>query len=580
MPEFVENFLYFMQNSSPDRLANIAFFWITPFLIFCICVWGFLELWLDRRQGLFVDKMKWISLHVTVPKDAIQTPKGIENFFTALSGAKSGATYKEKWFDGKIQPWFSFELISEGGRIGYYIRTQEKHRDYIEAAFYAQYPEAQFSVVEDYAEKIPTDYPNDDYDMWGTELSLKKDDFYPIRTWESFEHQGEKDIRFKDPLMNVLETLGAMREGEHYYIQLLISPPDDQDWTKAGQKQIDKMFGKPEPAKKKGFLTENFAWLPAGLVEQTIGMALGGDGGDEKKQDDFKAFKITPFEKDVIDAINQKITKVGWLAKIRVIYWAKKEVIRKGTVAPMTKGLFAQYTNQSLNALAMAGASTPNDDYPWQAWGMPATQSKLCSRYKNRSLGSGATPKIMNVEELATIWHFPAADARTPVLTSVGAKQAEAPVELNFALPTAPILQNMDRSPEDGFGKRSQLPARKPLTVPGIRTQYQVDVNASQVDASMVSVPMQPEPAPAPERTYAPAQMPMYRGPSGPSVAVPVAPAPQARVAPSEPAPTLPVMPVDDRAYMPRAGMPAPLPPGLDLNDQTLPPEYQMPDPQ
>lgn len=564
MPEFLQNFINYVQVTPADQLANLAFYWITPFLIFSVCVWGFLELWIDRRQDQFVDKMKWVLLQVNVQKEAINTPKGIENFFSVLSGAKGGVTFKEKWFDGKVQPWFSFELASHGGRVGYYIRTQEKFRDYIEAAFYAQYPEAQFSLVEDYADNIPTDYPNEDWDLWGSELTLKKDEHLPIRTWESFEHQGEKDMRLKDPLLNILEVLGAMRENENFCIQLLIRPPADQDWTKKGQKAIDKMFGKPEPAAKKGIISENFGWLPAGVLEQSVGMVLGG-APPEKKQDDFKAFKITPFEKDVIDAINLKITKIGWLAKVRFIYYAKKEVMRKGTVAPMAKGMFAQFTHQSLNSLALTPTSTPQDDYPWQEWGMPGRQRLLAAKYKNRSFGSGATAKIMNVEELATLWHFPSADARTPVLTSVGAKQSEAPVELGFALPMAPILQNLNRSSEDGFGKKTQLPSRKPLTVPGVRTAYRREDELT--NSAMVSVPVEKAPAAAPS-----VQIPTHAAPKGPSVAV--------SVPSSTTTPTLSFLPQDERAHMPRPGMPAPLPPGLDLNDQTLPPEFTMPESQ
>lgn len=593
MKEFLLNTFLQIQQMPPDQIGNLVFYWLTPFLIFCVCVWGFLELWLDHRQGKFVDGLKWITMQVSVPKDAIQTPKGIENFFTALSGAKGGVSFKDKWFTGKVQAWFGFEIISRGGTIGYYIRTQEKYKDYIEAAFYAQYPEAQFQVVEDYADEIPSDYPNDEYDLWGSELVLKKDDHIPLRTWDTFEHQGEKDMRFKDPLLNVLEALGTMRPGENFYIQLIIGAPDDQDWTKAGQKYIDKLFGKPEPSKKPGFFEENIAWLPFGIVEQTVGMVLGGGGGEAKKQDDFKAFKITPFEKDLLDAVNRKIGKVGWNAKIRFVYWGKKELMRKGTVAPMAKGLFAQYGHQSLNSLMFVGTSTPQDDYPWQEWNIPKIQRALASRYKSRSLGSGGTPKIMNVEELATIWHFPAFDARTPVLTTVGAKRAEAPVELNFAPGGTPTLMNLDKSPEDGFGKRSQLPPRKPLAVPGIRATYQPTNTPN--DAGMVAVPVEPTTQDAPVQDSV--QMPAYRGPQGPSVAAyvsasQVAPEPMSEqfiertLAPDEvPAsqqpqqrapqqsPVLPTMPAEDRAHMPRPGMPAPLPPGLDISDQPVPPD-------
>jgi hypothetical protein len=93
----------------------------------------------------------------------------------------------------------------------------------------------------------------------------------------------------------------------------------------------------------------------------------------------------------------------------------------------------------------------------------------------------------------------------------------------------------------------------------------------------MVSVPIEKAPAMAPS-----VQIPSHAAPKGPSIAVSVpksVPAPESATNMAQ-SPVLPIMPQDDRAHMPRPGMPAPLPPGLDLNDQTLPPEFTMPESQ
>jgi hypothetical protein len=588
MPGFIVNFFEFVRTTPLDQVGNMIILWVTPFLVFCVCVWGFLEVWLDRRQEKFVSAWKWITLQVVVPQDAIQTPKGIENFFSALSGTKSSATFIEKWFAGKVNAWHSFELVSEGGVVSYYIRTQERYRNFIEAAFYAQYPEAQFTEVEDYAEKIPTDYPNDDYQLWGGEIVLKNDEFLPMRTWEDYEHQGEKDGRFKDPLFNILEVLGSMQPGENYSIQLIISTPDSQDWVKAGQKFIDKVFGKPEPKKKQGFVSENVGWLPAGVLEQSVGLMFGASG-EESKQDDFRAFKITPFEKDQIDAVTKKISKYGFLAKMRFVYWAKTESYRKGMAANMTKGILGSFLDHRTNGLTFVPSTMPQDDYPWQRWAEPSKQRLVAARYKNRSFGSGTTPKIMNVEELATLWHFPAADARTPVLTAVGAKRSEAPVELNFAPPTAPILQNMDRSPEDGVGPgaATSLPEQKPLAVPDVGQRYTQPVEQQSPNPNQaVDQVSAPQPQAQPEGNMVPVDLPQTPELAKPQVgirfeempgshtqAIPTDSNPQ--VQPSEQqSPVLPTMPEDERKYMPKPGMPAPLPPGLDISDQPLPPDF------
>ena len=49
---------------------------------------------------------------------------------------------------------------------------------------------------------------------------------------------------------------------------------------------------------------------------------------------------------------------------------------------------------------------------------------------------------MLNTVELATLFHFPAADARTPVLSTTGARRAEAPSTLQVAMHDEPELQN------------------------------------------------------------------------------------------------------------------------------------------
>ena len=50
--------------------------------------------------------------------------------------------------------------------------------------------------------------------------------------------------------------------------------------------------------------------------------------------------------------------------------------------------------------------------------------------YKNRSWGVGANPFVLNVEEIATLWHFPAIGIKAPLIKKQEARKAEPPVGL------------------------------------------------------------------------------------------------------------------------------------------------------
>ncbi|HAL50087.1 MAG: hypothetical protein UU40_C0006G0004 [Candidatus Uhrbacteria bacterium GW2011_GWD2_41_121] len=516
-----ELFQNYINTTPPDVVATDIVLYIGWFPVFCILVWGFTQVWIDIKQGQYWDNLKWDLLTVTIPADAIHSVKGIENFFNNLSGSKSAITWKEKWLDGKFQAYFSFEIISNGGQVQYYIRTIKKYRDLVEAALYAQYPDAQIIEVEDYINLIPDDYPNEEYECFGSELSLSKKEHFPIKRYVDFEHAGEKDLRFKDPLLPMLEMLGKMKPGEFYWIQMLIIGPDSQDWKKDAIKWMKKQYGIEEP-KKKGIIDESVGWIPGAFAEQLLGRPFGAS--EEKKADDFRMWKMTPDEQDTLKAVGQKQKEIGWYSKIRFVYVAKKELFRKGTIASMTKGIFLQY-DSGMNKLSLTENVTTKDDYFFQAWQMPGKQKKLVDRYKNRLFG-GTTPYILTASELATLWHFPGPDARTPVLTSLGARMAEAPRELGYAPNELSILPNFERSATD------------------------VEGSSTMREKTADYIPESPTPhAPTQEQDPYPVEVK--------SDSLPV----------MTPAETFVENKQSDDMPVFRPGMPAPLPPGLDLSD-------------
>lgn len=432
LPPLVEQYI---NNTPIDVMAAhaiLAFGWIP---IFGVLVWGMAHVWLDFKQEKYAHKLKYQLLEVKVPQTAIQTPKGMDNFFTNLAGSRSSITWREHWLVGKEQPVFSFEIASHGGNIHFYIRCIDRYRDLVEADLYAQYPEAQIIEVPDYVDSIPHKYPHEEWETFGAEFILSKPQYLPIRTYMDFEHQGEKEGRFKDPLLPILELMGKMQADENFWIQILLRMPDDQSWTKEGAKFAASVMGKEE--KKKQTMTEQLvgtvASLPTEVIKQATGMSLGATATAEKKADDFRMFKLTPSEKIQIEGVTEKISKIGWQTKIRVLYSAKRNKFRKGMMAAGMKGIMASFTNAVSNQFGMHNASIPKDDYFWMEWQYTAKQTKLTKRYAARNFGSGASIYILNTEELATLWHFPAADARTPVLSSLGARRAEAPIDLPFA---------------------------------------------------------------------------------------------------------------------------------------------------
>jgi len=434
-----------------DVILFDLFLWFGWIPIVLTLFWGFAELWLNDRQGKFAGGIKYTLLAVDVPSVTEQTPKALEHLFSNLFATKSNPTWKEKWLIGKLFPIFSFEIVSTEGYIRFYIRTRSNFRDIVEAGIYAHYPDAQIVEVEDYAKQIPSKYPNDDYDMWGTEFTLDKPSFFPIRTYVDFEDQMTGEI--KDPLGYTLEQMAKMRPGEHLWFQMLIQP-SNSDWKDAGVKYINKMYGIEEKIKQGALssVVEGTLRTPLEFIAHATAIDLTELflGGSKKPADDpWKAFKMSPPQIEEGKAILRKTTKIGHGTKIRILYAAKKAAFSKGERAPMVKGILSQYTHMNFNKFGVYGPQTPKDDYFWQRWEYGKKQSMVMSAYQCRSWGIGANPVFLNIEELATLWHFPAIGIKAPLIKKSEARRAEPPVGLPMTFLENTLPGYVEPSKED-----------------------------------------------------------------------------------------------------------------------------------
>ncbi|MBI4598783.1 hypothetical protein HY734_01135 [Candidatus Uhrbacteria bacterium] len=432
-PSFVSQFL-----SQPIDVVLFQILLATGWIpIVSVLVWGFLEVYLDARQTAWQDSLKYVLLAIDAPRMTEQSPKAIENLFASLHGAYSGFTWKERWVQGRQQTRMSFEIVSIDGYIQFYIRCETKLRDIIEAGIYASYPEAQISEVEDYVNTVPSVYPHEEWNMWGSELVLKKPDYFPIRLWEDFEHQMTAEL--KDPLAIVLEQIGRMKPGECFWIQILIRPCD-QKWQDGGKEFIKKIYGVKTEVKKSSLEQGLIALLdiPSHVLEQTIGVGLlgmlgaGPETAKPKDDDMWRAFKLTAQEKAEVEAVAQKVGKIGLQAKVRMLYFGRKPVYAKGMRTGMVKGMLQQY--QGMNGFKLYGPQTPKDDYFWQAWSYGEKQSRITKAYKKRSFSVGSEPGILNAEELATLYHFPPINIKAPLVKKTEARRAEPPVGLPIGL--------------------------------------------------------------------------------------------------------------------------------------------------
>ncbi|MBI4280713.1 hypothetical protein HY628_00780, partial [Candidatus Uhrbacteria bacterium] len=259
----------FLAASNPAEVM-LQLFYSGGWLVFVfVILWGFWRVWVESRQIKWLAKQEWILLAIDVPKETEQTPKAVENVFATLHGSLAFVDRLEKYWFGKLQVRFSFEIISIDGYVQFYVRTFKRLRDLVEAAIYAQYPDAEIAEVEDYTAAVPKIFPAPGWDLFGTELVLSKKSPFPIRTYPYFEDKISGEL--KDPMAAFLETLAKLRAGEQVWIQIIIAPNDGKKVRLAGEKVVKKLIGAKEKPKKT-MMGELGSW-GSGVVDQFLGPA-------------------------------------------------------------------------------------------------------------------------------------------------------------------------------------------------------------------------------------------------------------------------------------------------------------------
>lgn len=401
-------------------VLGATWWFLVPLVLFFI-LWDF---WLSYIRLEHLKKIPWILLEIKVPREILKTPKAMEQVFAAVHATYSfGIRFWDKHWHGKIESWMSFEMVGVAGGVYFYIRTPAEYRNLVESAIYSQYPDAEIVEREDYTSLLPSVLPNNTYDLWGTNFILAREDAYPIQTYHYFEEmQEEKRL---DPLSAITEVMSKLKEGEAIWLQLLVRPTDDK-WKKKAEELIGQLIGKRKPTGEIGIIE----WL--GLFMRNFIIAFFEHptwpfGAEAPKEGPANLLQfLTPGEKDVVKAIEGKIARLGFESALRFIYIDKRDSFTRANVSAVI-GAFRQFNTQNLNALRPADNITIATQ-PFKSRKLYLKKRRIFDAYKYRAFP--AKFSVLNIEELATLYHFPTMFTEAPMLRRIESKKGEPPANL------------------------------------------------------------------------------------------------------------------------------------------------------
>ncbi|MEK7598464.1 MAG: hypothetical protein AAB487_01890 [Patescibacteria group bacterium] len=393
------------------------FWWIVFPVVF---YYLFKFLWMDFVQKAWLQSLSWTLLEVIPPKDLEKGPKPMESIYQGLVGVVVAFNVFEEFLKGVLTDVFSFELVGSGGEAHFYIRTQTKFRNLIEAQVYAQYPDAQVVEVEDYTKNFPKVIPNKNWDLWGSDLELAMPDPYPIRTYDKFEESITGTMI--DPIAAFVETMGTLPPGQNIWLQIVTRPLPEK-WREDEMKLVQKLAGRISNGEK-GFFADLMDVL-ANLFKAMSGPVEFAKA--DKKEEQPLEFRLTPGEKDQLKAVEENLGKNAFKIKMRVLYLGRKEGFDKSFVSAFF-GALRQFNDLNLNSLKPENQSKTYANFVAVDQRLQMRKRKIYKRYKERD--TTGKKFVFSTSELATVWHFPDMGVKTPAVTRVESKKGAAPANL------------------------------------------------------------------------------------------------------------------------------------------------------
>jgi hypothetical protein len=354
--------------------------------------------WRNYRKAEVIANMDGVLLILEIPKTNDKKELAAEQMFASLHGIlRDKAELKE---NGGVQEHLSFEFASVNGQIRFYVWVPRTLRSFVEGQIYSQYPTVQIREAdEDYVA-----HEGEHSVVYTTDITLTEPDVLPIKSFQSFE---------VDPLAGITGTLAKLEAtGEEIWVQMLARPIAD-DW----HKQTSAWVSGVRNGKNTSFKT-GLSWLPQ-IFEALWKPPEAGVGGTVTVKE------LSDRDKTRISEAETKATKLGYQVKIRIAYLGDSTVNARQQMQAIV-GTFKQFNSTNLNGFKSSNASFKKEDI---------------TPYRHRTFGSNGF--ILNIEELASVYHLPHTNVETPNIVWATSKTAEPPAKLPIITGDPAIDENI-----------------------------------------------------------------------------------------------------------------------------------------
>ncbi len=417
------------------------------------------RIFLHWQQSRYRSAQKFVLLQIRVSKENEKLPIVAEQMFAVLHGTLHDIPLLDR-LQGVAPDSFSFEVAHVDGQIKFFAYLPAHLRDFIENQIYAQYPDVEIVEVKDYASEAamsirqpepisaeaadsqeltapetspanPAEFDSVDFfqNSYGAELTLVDPHIYPIKRYAQFEDKITRTA--VDPLSGITSALMKLpNANDRAMVQIVARPLGD--WWRIRATKCARILGKNiffgiEKLQKKyawAFMTRKLwprfiffvpfyfiMWVQGLLAGTSIKLSISGEGGGFDDVLDETTNRAHDRESS-LDAVMDKVVKLPFDCSVRVVYVPSNpdKQVAKVKVRELA-GAFKQFNQPHLNGFKVSEAGG----------------AVILDRYRARELHESF---VLNTEELATVFHLPNIEVKTPNIYWVTSKKLEPPVDL------------------------------------------------------------------------------------------------------------------------------------------------------
>lgn len=356
------------------------YIWIPIVIVLAILTW--LN---NRKEKIEQQNIEGDLLVLEIPKANDKSELAAEQLFASLHGILRDQS--ELDINNGVQEHLTFEIASVNGQIRFYVWVPKALRGFVEGQIYSQYPTVQIHKAEE-------DYVLHEREhsvVYSAEIDLTDNEMLPIKTFQSFE---------VDPLAGITGALAKLEAtGEEVWIQILTKPIAD-DWHKDSEKWAKQI----KAGEKTITLGGGFKWF--------IGILSALWASPEAGKETEVKVEISDRDKTRIAEAEKKATKLGYKVKIRLAYLGESTTNAKLQMQAIV-GTFKQFNSTNLNGFKLSNTSFKKEDL---------------QNYRARCFNNDGY--ILNIEELASVFHLPHTNVETPNVIWASHKSAEPPAKL------------------------------------------------------------------------------------------------------------------------------------------------------